>query len=166
MGKATTAAASGSAGADASSKSRSKSWIKMSDLSSSHEQPSPSTSKGKMQTTTEEEQGIEPVLSGESTSSAHPLQGSGPVIEERDARDGHHGRRHGGNTYSHTHFRVYKRRWFGLAQLVLLNIVVSWDVSRRFLLHPFHPSRFSRDRRLFSRSRRYVCGENGNANLF
>ncbi|KAH7135916.1 major facilitator superfamily domain-containing protein [Dendryphion nanum] len=30
-------------------------------------------------------------------------------------------------SYSHTHFRVYKRRWFGLAQLVLLNIVVSWD---------------------------------------
>lgn len=25
-------------------------------------------------------------------------------------------------------YRVYKRRWFGLAQLVLLNIVVSWDV--------------------------------------
>ncbi|KAK6610723.1 Major facilitator superfamily domain-containing protein 7 [Botrytis cinerea] len=24
-------------------------------------------------------------------------------------------------------FRVYKRRWFGLVQLVLLNIVVSWD---------------------------------------
>ncbi|KAF2657942.1 MFS general substrate transporter [Lophiostoma macrostomum CBS 122681] len=32
-----------------------------------------------------------------------------------------------GQSYSHTHFRVYKRRWFGLAQLVLLNIVVSWD---------------------------------------
>jgi hypothetical protein len=32
-------------------------------------------------------------------------------------------------SYSHTHFRVYKRRWFGLCQLVLLNIVVSWDVS-------------------------------------
>ncbi|KAF2749855.1 MFS general substrate transporter [Sporormia fimetaria CBS 119925] len=30
-------------------------------------------------------------------------------------------------SYSHTHFKVYKRRWFGLAQLVLLNIVVSWD---------------------------------------
>ncbi|OCL08332.1 MFS general substrate transporter [Glonium stellatum] len=29
--------------------------------------------------------------------------------------------------YSDTHFRVYKRRWFGLIQLVLLNIVVSWD---------------------------------------
>jgi hypothetical protein len=26
-------------------------------------------------------------------------------------------------------YKVYKRRWFGLAQLVLLNIVVSWDVS-------------------------------------
>lgn len=26
-------------------------------------------------------------------------------------------------------WRVYKRRWFGLGQLVLLNIVVSWDVS-------------------------------------
>ena len=26
-------------------------------------------------------------------------------------------------------YKVYKVRWFGLAQLVLLNIVVSWDVS-------------------------------------
>lgn len=25
-------------------------------------------------------------------------------------------------------YKVYKRRFFGLAQLVLLNIVVSWDV--------------------------------------
>lgn len=32
-------------------------------------------------------------------------------------------------SYSHAHYRVYKRRWVGLAQLVLLNIVVSWDVS-------------------------------------
>jgi len=31
-------------------------------------------------------------------------------------------------------YRVYKRRFFGLAQLVLLNIVVSWDVSRSALL--------------------------------
>lgn len=30
-------------------------------------------------------------------------------------------------------WKVYKRRWFGLGQLVLLNIVVSWDVS--ILLH-------------------------------
>lgn len=26
-------------------------------------------------------------------------------------------------------YKLYKRRWFGLIQLVLLNIVVSWDVS-------------------------------------
>lgn len=28
-----------------------------------------------------------------------------------------------------TQYRVYKRRWFGLIQLVLLNTVVSWDVG-------------------------------------
>jgi hypothetical protein len=26
-------------------------------------------------------------------------------------------------------FKVYKRRWFGVVQVVLLNIIVSWDVS-------------------------------------
>jgi FLVCR family MFS transporter 7 len=26
-------------------------------------------------------------------------------------------------------YRTYKRRWFGLLQLTLLNIIVSWDVS-------------------------------------
>ena len=26
-------------------------------------------------------------------------------------------------------YKKYKRRWFGLVQLVLLNIIVSWDVS-------------------------------------
>ncbi|EMD68162.1 hypothetical protein COCSADRAFT_33125 [Bipolaris sorokiniana ND90Pr] len=30
-------------------------------------------------------------------------------------------------SYSHEHYKVYKRRWIGLAQLVLLNIVISWD---------------------------------------
>ena len=28
-------------------------------------------------------------------------------------------------------YKVYKRRWFGLVQLTLLNIIVSWDVSRQ-----------------------------------
>lgn len=28
-----------------------------------------------------------------------------------------------------TEYKVYKRRWFGLMQLTLLNIIVSWDVS-------------------------------------
>ena len=31
-------------------------------------------------------------------------------------------------------YRVYKIRWFGLFQLVLLNIIVSWDVSPQ--IHP------------------------------
>ena len=30
-------------------------------------------------------------------------------------------------------YRVYKIRWFGLIQLVLLNIVVSWDVCHTFI---------------------------------
>lgn len=29
-------------------------------------------------------------------------------------------------------YKVYKRRWFGLLQLTLLNIIVSWDVSSTF----------------------------------
>ncbi|KAF1813803.1 hypothetical protein P152DRAFT_292271 [Eremomyces bilateralis CBS 781.70] len=28
-----------------------------------------------------------------------------------------------------TQYRVYKRRFFGLAQFILLNIIISWDVS-------------------------------------
>lgn len=43
-------------------------------------------------------------------------------------------------------FKVYKRRWFGVIQLVLLNTIVSWDVSAFSLtmmtdlqpLRPFH----------------------------
>ena len=31
-------------------------------------------------------------------------------------------------------YKVYKIRWFGLMQLVLLNIVVSWDVSTRVFI--------------------------------
>jgi len=34
-------------------------------------------------------------------------------------------------TASGGEYKVYKRRWFGLVQLVLLNIIVSWDVSCR-----------------------------------
>ncbi len=34
-----------------------------------------------------------------------------------------------GDEGSGTVYRVYKRRWLGLAQLTLLNLVVSWDVS-------------------------------------
>lgn len=33
-------------------------------------------------------------------------------------------------------YKVYKRRWFGLVQLTLLNIIVSWDVSFKSHLVP------------------------------
>lgn len=33
------------------------------------------------------------------------------------------------DAHDHAEYRVYKRRFFGLLQLVLLNIAVSWDVS-------------------------------------
>jgi hypothetical protein len=39
------------------------------------------------------------------------------------------GRADGSNVEMAREFKVYKRRWFGLVQLVLLNIIVSWDVS-------------------------------------
>lgn len=41
----------------------------------------------------------------------------------------------GGDAPPHE-YKVYKRRWFGLVQLTLLNIIVSWDVSTI----PFLPS--------------------------
>ncbi len=31
-------------------------------------------------------------------------------------------------------YRLYKRRWIGLVQLALLNIIVSWDVSLPLVL--------------------------------
>ena len=37
----------------------------------------------------------------------------------------------------HTEYRVYKIRWFGLTQLILLNIVVSWDVRISHLQRPW-----------------------------
>ena len=48
----------------------------------------------------------------------------GVVMPERkDDQAGDPSRVSDGRTY-----RTYKRRWFGVVQLVLLNIVVSWDV--------------------------------------
>ena len=38
-----------------------------------------------------------------------------------------------GNMPANTVYKVYKRRWFGLLQLALLNIIVSWDVSAPLL---------------------------------
>lgn len=55
----------------------------------------------------------------------HILQSNDGAAEETAAT--------GGGEY-----KVYKRRWFGLVQLVLLNIIVSWDVSLSlvYLLQP------------------------------
>ncbi|KAF2733462.1 MFS general substrate transporter [Polyplosphaeria fusca] len=70
---------------------------------------------------------------GSSSSSSSPQQRHAPAEEVEDGGAGarrswlHRGRGQHRETYSHAHFRVYKRRWFGLVQLVLLNIVISWD---------------------------------------
>lgn len=42
--------------------------------------------------------------------------------------DGHHGLTTTAITTG-TQYRTYKRRWFGLVQLTLMNVIVSWDVS-------------------------------------
>ncbi|KAI0553872.1 major facilitator superfamily domain-containing protein [Xylaria curta] len=47
---------------------------------------------------------------------------SAEVIEDAGGAAGN-----GGDDGSGTAYKVYKRRWFGLAQLTLINIVVSWD---------------------------------------
>lgn len=69
----------------------------------------------------------QPTRAGESSTA----QRSEDVGDEndREARAGRRWWKRGQReTYSQSHFKVYKRRWFGLAQLVLLNVVVSWDV--------------------------------------
>lgn len=76
-----------------------------------------------------EELGTNP---GPSSSSRGPVDERDGVEEAREEGGRRPWRRRKTQTYSHAHFRVYKRRWLGLAQLVLLNIVVSWDVGLLF----------------------------------
>ena len=66
----------------------------------------------------------EDIYDGAQGSSARAVDGE--VGAQAPALDG---RPKPKQTYSHAHYKVYKRRWLGLAQLVLLNIVVSWDVG-------------------------------------
>jgi FLVCR family MFS transporter 7 len=54
-------------------------------------------------------------------------RGSAPQ-EPRTQEDGNNGTEAVDGTGERV-YKVYKRRWFGLVQLVLLNIIVSWDVS-------------------------------------
>jgi hypothetical protein len=53
----------------------------------------------------------------------------GSVSDGADAAGVDSGAVETGGTAAGAQYRVYKRRWFGLVQLTLLNIVVSWDVS-------------------------------------
>lgn len=41
-----------------------------------------------------------------------------------------------------TQYRTYKRRWYGLITLVLMNIVVSWCVSTDYISSPSHKTPF------------------------
>ena len=66
----------------------------------------------------------ENIYDGAQGSSARAVDGEGEAQAPAS-----NGRPKPKQTYSHAHYKVYKRRWLGLAQLVLLNIVVSWDVS-------------------------------------
>lgn len=68
-------------------------------------------------------------------------ESSGPRVE---------GSERGIDTQPVIEFRVYKRRWFGLFQLVLLNIIVSWDVSQLVPYSIDFPS--DRDRGILTRA--------------
>jgi FLVCR family MFS transporter 7 len=72
------------------------------------------------------------------TESTRPLRSNTDTTAQHDDQEDSHidgveeigrGETREGMRMDQTHYRVYKRRWFGLCQLVLLNIVVSWDVS-------------------------------------
>ena len=113
-------------------KKRDKSWVLMDELSQQD-------STGKDATMRQEEVGAEGNWEGNGEGSANGRVRDGSVEELGDGHGLDEGSRPGrrrrrswlgrnGQSYSHAHFRVYKRRWFGLAQLVLLNVVVSWDV--------------------------------------
>ncbi|KAK3303436.1 uncharacterized protein B0T15DRAFT_274952 [Chaetomium strumarium] len=53
----------------------------------------------------------------------------GSVSADADAAGADSGVVETGTAPTAAQYKVYKRRWFGLVQLTLLNIVVSWDVS-------------------------------------
>jgi hypothetical protein len=95
-------------------------WIKMDDIS--HTQSNDGMLKNAVRI--EEDAGVPRV--GDSSAGAHGREEEGEARASTPQRRPWARKR---KSYSHAHFKVYKRRWFGLAQLVLLNVVVSWDVS-------------------------------------
>ena len=51
------------------------------------------------------------------------------IVSSPDAGDPEAAESVGEGDADSARYKVYKRRWFGLLQLTLLNIIVSWDVS-------------------------------------
>jgi MFS transporter, FLVCR family, MFS-domain-containing protein 7 len=64
-----------------------------------------------------------------STSSSNDLRSYGAADQVEDATVDTTSARDSDEDLGGTVYKVYKRRWFGLVQFTLLNIVVSWDVS-------------------------------------
>ncbi|KAF2193851.1 MFS general substrate transporter [Zopfia rhizophila CBS 207.26] len=95
--------------------SQSGTWVKMDDLAANRED---------RKNVTQQEEDITEAMRSPTDARHGPSSTAQPAVEANasEGRRGHHRRSH-----SHSHYRVYKRRWFGLLQLVLLNIVVSWD---------------------------------------
>ena len=89
-------------------------YVEMEDL--------PRDSKGSVGVVQEED--VVPGASSSSTAQPATNEQQDEITQGDASRRWFHRR-----TRSHSHFKVYKRRWWGLLQLALLNIVVSWDVS-------------------------------------
>jgi FLVCR family MFS transporter 7 len=103
-------------------------WIKMDDVAQVK------SNDGMLKNAATIDEGVVDSRPGESSEVPHVRVGEEEQALESTKRRRPWARKR--KSYSHAHFKVYKRRWFGLAQLVLLNIVVSWDVS----IHPILPS--------------------------
>ena len=55
------------------------------------------------------------------------IEYSGPIGDE--TANNHEGPVEEGTIVPGARYKTYRRKWFGLLQLVLLNIIVSWDVG-------------------------------------
>jgi hypothetical protein len=85
-----------------------------------------------------ENKGLKGVTTNGTASSAGDLEGLTEMRSDDELLDdsedrmpgGGHGTQDPVTTTNAIAYKVYKRRWFGLVQLVLLNIIVSWDVSQ------------------------------------
>ena len=95
-------------------------WVKMDDLT--HAQ----SHDGMLKTAARVERQDVTDAPPESSNSAQGERDGDAGLREGTGRRTIFGRKK--KSYSRAHFKVYKRRWLGLGQLVLLNIVVSWDV--------------------------------------